>query len=158
MRDDGTEQIERLYREQGPKLWRAIFAWSGDPEVASDAVAGAFMQLLGRGAGVRDPQPWVWRAAFKIAAGELKDRRTRGVGVPIPDRAVQVPEPITELLGALHELSAKQRASFILRYYAGYDAREIAAMIGSTPPAVRVHLSTARRRLRASISAGAVDA
>jgi RNA polymerase sigma-70 factor (ECF subfamily) len=158
VRDDGTEQIERLYREQGPRLWRAVFAWSGDSEVTSDAVAEAFMQLLGRGAGVRNPQPWVWRTAFKIASGELKDRGTRGVGVQVPDRAVDAPQPLAELLGALQGLSEKQRAAFILRHYAGYDAREIATMIGSTPPAVRVHLSAARRRLRASISEGAVDA
>jgi RNA polymerase sigma-70 factor (ECF subfamily) len=67
--------LERLYREDGARLWRALVAFSGDREVASDAVAEAFAQALGRGEELRDPQRWVWRAAFRIAAGELKDRR-----------------------------------------------------------------------------------
>jgi DNA-directed RNA polymerase specialized sigma24 family protein len=60
--------LERLYREDGARLWRALMAFSGDREVASDAVAESFAQALGRGDDLRDPQRWVWRAAFRIAA------------------------------------------------------------------------------------------
>jgi DNA-directed RNA polymerase specialized sigma24 family protein len=67
--------LERLYREDGARLWRALVAFSGDREVASDAVAEAFAQALGRGEELHHPQRWVWRAAFRIAAGELRDRR-----------------------------------------------------------------------------------
>lgn len=70
-----TDRIERLYRERGDRIWRGLLAFSGDPEVASDAVAEAFAQVLRRGEEVRDPERWVWRAAFRIAAGELKERR-----------------------------------------------------------------------------------
>ena len=34
-------ELERLYREQGDRMWRAVLAFAGDPEVASDAVAEA---------------------------------------------------------------------------------------------------------------------
>lgn len=64
--------LERLYREDGARLWRALLAFSGDREVASDAVAEAFAQALGRGDAIRQPDRWVWRAAFRIAAGELE--------------------------------------------------------------------------------------
>ncbi|HJS26677.1 MAG TPA: hypothetical protein VJ913_06090, partial [Actinomycetota bacterium] len=60
-------------------MWRAVLAFAGDPEVASDAVAEAFAQVLRRGEDVRDPEGWVWRAAFRIASGELKERRKRPV-------------------------------------------------------------------------------
>jgi DNA-directed RNA polymerase specialized sigma24 family protein len=33
---------ERLYREEGRRLWWALVAYSGDEDVASDAVAEAF--------------------------------------------------------------------------------------------------------------------
>jgi RNA polymerase sigma-70 factor (ECF subfamily) len=138
--------IERVYREQSPRLWRAVLAWSGDAQIADDAVSEAFMQLLGRGAAVRDPQPWVWRAAFRIAAGDLKDRRkTDGA---MPEHTVEMVEPALDLLQALQTLPPKQRAAIVLRYYAGYPTREVARMIGSSQPAVRMHLSAGRRRLR----------
>jgi RNA polymerase sigma-70 factor (ECF subfamily) len=73
-----SDEIERLYRERGDRIWRALLAFAGDPEVASDAVAEAFAQVLRRGDEVRDPERWVWRAAFRIAAGELKERRKSG--------------------------------------------------------------------------------
>src|SRR4030095_4459457 len=66
-----TDRIERLYRERGDRIWRGLLAFAGDPEVASDAVAEAFAQVLRRGDEVRDPERWVWRAAFRIAAGAL---------------------------------------------------------------------------------------
>src|SRR5690349_17379281 len=71
-RDDG---IEAVYRADSERLWRAIYAFSGDAEIASDAVAEAFAQVLHRGAAVRDPAAWTWRTAFRISAGALKDRR-----------------------------------------------------------------------------------
>lgn len=57
--------VETLYRSDADRLWRALYAFSGDPEVASGAVAEAYAQLIGRGALVRDPAAWTWRAAFR---------------------------------------------------------------------------------------------
>src|SRR5437870_8933778 len=71
---DPVGEVERIYREDGGRLWRAVLVFAGDPEVASDAVAEAFAQVLRRGRAVRSPGAWVWRAAFRIAAGELKLR------------------------------------------------------------------------------------
>jgi DNA-directed RNA polymerase specialized sigma24 family protein len=75
---DRTVQIEELYRSDGERLWRAVYAYAGDGDVASDAVAEAFAQLLRRGTDLRDSQRWVWRAAFKIppsARAESNDHR-----------------------------------------------------------------------------------
>jgi DNA-directed RNA polymerase specialized sigma24 family protein len=40
-----SAEIERLYREGGDRMWRAVLAFAGDPEIASDAVAEAFAQV-----------------------------------------------------------------------------------------------------------------
>ena len=144
--------LERLYREDGARLWRALVAFSGDREVASDAVAEAFAQALGRGDDLREPQRWVWRAAFRIAAGELKDRRTReplGAG-----GSYEMPDPPTDLLDALAGLSPRQRAALLLHDYAGYSASEAGAILGLPAATVRVHLSRARRRLRRLLEDG----
>ena len=65
-------EIEAVYRQNGDRLWRALYAFAGNEDVASDAVAEAFAQALRRGAAVRDVRSWVWRSAFRLAAGDLK--------------------------------------------------------------------------------------
>jgi RNA polymerase sigma factor (sigma-70 family) len=145
-------EIERVYREEGGRLWWAVFAFAHDRDVASDAVAEAFAQLLGRGSSVRDPARWVWRTAFRIAAGELKRRRAN----PLADNqpAYEMTVPARDLVEALRTLSPKQRASVVLHHVGGYSAAEIAAMLPSTTAAVKVHLSQGRKRLRAILEEG----
>jgi RNA polymerase sigma-70 factor (ECF subfamily) len=141
------ERIESLYRERGDRIWRGLLAFSGDPEVASDAMAEAFAQVLRRGDEIRDPERWIWRAAFRIAAGELRDRRrtvetTKAIG------SYEMEEPARDLVVALRALSERQRAAVVLHDAAGFPAREVARIVGSTEAAIRVHLMRGRRRLR----------
>jgi RNA polymerase sigma-70 factor, ECF subfamily len=143
---DRDGNLESLYLDHAERLWRALYAYGGDREVASDAVGEAFAQYLQRGPAVRSPARWIWRAAFRIAAGELKERRVESSPLPIDRQAV--PRPAGELLDTLRLLPPRQRAALVLHYYAGYKAREIADILGSTSATVRVHLSQGRRRLR----------
>lgn len=142
---DAASAIERAYRDQRERLWRALLLFCGDRGVADDAVAEAFAQALRRGDELRDPGRWVWRVAFRVARGELK---RRGQTAPLVDLPVEMPEPTVDLVRALALLSPKQRASVILHHYAGYSTKETAAIIGSTASAVGVHLQRARTRLR----------
>ncbi|MDP9295444.1 MAG: sigma-70 family RNA polymerase sigma factor [Actinomycetota bacterium] len=142
-----TKELERLYREQGDRMWRALYAYAGDPEVASDAVSEAFAQALRRGEAIRAADRWVWRSAFRIAAGEMKRR----CDAPLPafaEATYEMEEPARELLDALRSLSPKQRAAVVLHHAGGYPVSEVAAIIGSTTAAVKVHLMRGRRRLR----------
>ncbi len=146
------EELERLYREQGDRMWRAVLAFAGDPEVANDAVAEAFAQALRRGPEIREPERWLWRSVFKIAAGELKERgRTTSLRV---EGSYEMEEPARELVAALAKLSEKQRAAVVLHHAADYPVKEIALILGSTSAAVKVHLSRARRRLRELLEEG----
>src|SRR3712207_2554186 len=74
--DRAAPSVETVYREQADRLWRSVFAFAGDPDVASDAVAEAFAQAIRRGPAVRDVAAWTWSAAFRIASGTLKARRS----------------------------------------------------------------------------------
>ena len=143
-----AEAVERCYREQGVKLWRAVLLFGGDPDVASDAVSEAFAQALRRGSQIRSVDAWVWRAAFKIAGAELKRRRTLAELVELP---VDMSPPTVDLVRALRSLSPKQRGAVILHHYAGYSNRETAAILGSTTAAVGVHLQRARAHLRTAL-------
>lgn len=142
----GGSEVERIYREHGEHMLRTLLAFSGDPEVAREAVAEALAQALRRGPALRDPLAWTWRAAFRIARGELKRRRI--VGPPALQRPYEIPEPAVELVAALRSLSPSQRAAIVLHHVADRPVREVAAILGTSQAAVRVHLSRGRRRLR----------
>jgi DNA-directed RNA polymerase specialized sigma24 family protein len=89
VRADGLP-LEHLYEEEGARLWRAVYLYAADREVASDAVAEAFAQALRRGNAIRSPDRWVWRTAFRIAAAELKRRRNEGGS--LTDADYEIPE------------------------------------------------------------------
>lgn len=141
-----TDGLDRLYREQAPRMWRALTAFSGSREIAQDAVAEAFAQAIRRGDGIHSPERWLWKAAYRIAAGELQ-RRSALVSLAF-DEPTEDDEPAWELRSALRELPEQQRAALVLHYYAGYAASEIAQITGSTPAGVWMSLSRGRRRMR----------
>ena len=140
-------EVESVYRIDGDRLWRALYAFAGDEDVASDAVAEAFAQALRRGSAIRDVRSWVWRSAFKLAKGDLK-RRSSLLHGPMPEGAFHDAHPDEQLLAALQELTPQQRAVIVLHYYADCPVRDISRRTGINPLAVRAHLSRGRKRLR----------
>ena len=144
---DKQSDIEALYRADADRLWRAVYAFAGDAETASDAVAEAYAQVLHRGAAVRDPAAWVWRAAFQIARGALKVRRLDGAtSLSVADHVDTHADH--DLLTAIRQLPEGQRAAVILFYYADLPILQIADRLGTNSLAVRANLSRGRRRLR----------
>ena len=141
-----ADAIARVYEEQGPKIWRSLYAFSGDGEIASDALAESLAQALARGDALHAPDRWIWAASFRIAAGELK---RRGRDRPTEDAHYSMPEPTVDLVRALRVLSPRQRAVVILSLYADYPTKDVARILGTSPSTVRVHLSQGRKRLRA---------
>jgi RNA polymerase sigma-70 factor (ECF subfamily) len=140
-----NDVVEALYRAQGDRIWRAIVAYAQDPELASDAVSEAFAQVIVRGEAVRSPAAWVWRSAFRIAAGMLKER-SRSTPL-IGTESYEMPDGARDLVASLAKLPAKQRAAVILFYYADYPISQIAGILRSNALAVRANLSRGRKRL-----------
>ena len=140
------DRVERLYREQGRRLWAAVLAYTRDRDVADDAVAEAFAQLLRRerrGA----------RSAGMGVDHRLPDRRRRAVQRR-PSGNDAIPEVVhldefvdTEILDAVTQLPERQRAAILLFYYADRPVREAAQMLGMSSSTFRVHLTRARRHL-----------
>jgi RNA polymerase sigma-70 factor (ECF subfamily) len=140
---DDDHDFEAIWRDEGPNLWRAILAFSGGRrDVADDAVAEAFARAMERAASVRDPKAYVYRIAFRIAAADLR-RTDPGV----EDHAVSDPEPLVDLLQAMRRLTPAQRAAVYLHYRADMPVKQIARLLDTTGPAVRVSLMRGRRRL-----------
>lgn len=154
--ESGRGRLEVAYRSFGDDLWRAIVAYSGGSrDVADEAVAEAFAQAA-RGLGrIRDLRPWLFRAAFRIAAGELKRRGVTPIGDPEDRRVDGGTEEMTEMMELVHTLSPAQRRAFVLRDLLGYPTSEAATLTGSSEVSIRVHLHAARRRLRIQLEEAA---
>jgi RNA polymerase sigma-70 factor (ECF subfamily) len=146
------ERLRVAWEAHHAPLWRALLAWSGDRDVAAEAVAEAFAQAARRGDAIDDVGRWVWRASFRIAAGLLV-RRREIVDVTKhdrPDTSAQ-PDDVVVLLDALERLPDRDRAVVVLAHVGGWDAAAIASLTNSSAGAVRVRLHRARRRLRAAL-------
>jgi len=131
------------------RLWRSVLAWSGDRDIAHDAVAEAFAQAIRRGDAIDDVGRWVWRAAFRIAGGLLSDRR-RHDGGPLRDRAgrAALPDEAVALVDALDRLSDADRTVVALALVGGWPAADVARFTDTTAGAVRVRLHRAKAKLR----------
>jgi RNA polymerase sigma-70 factor (ECF subfamily) len=146
VRADG---IREVYEAQHVRLWRAIAVWSGSADVADEAVAETFAQLVRRGEAVVDPAAWAWRSAFRIAAADLQRRRAdaRYEAGEVAFGAIQS-EPDLDLMRALQHLSDQQRACVVVCDLLGYSAEEAGPLLKTSAATVRVQRMRARRRLR----------
>ena len=144
-------EVEAVYRAQHERLWRSLLAFTGSPELASDAEAEALAQMIGRGDEIVDLSAWLWRSAYRIAGGMLqRQRRTFGGDV---DRAIVDDPPLFELFSVLGDLSKQQRACIVLRHAGRFTAAEIADLLGTTEGTVRVQLHRAHAALRLELEA-----
>ncbi|MCB0997511.1 MAG: sigma-70 family RNA polymerase sigma factor [Acidimicrobiales bacterium] len=146
----GADRVEESYRRLHARLWRSLFAFCGDRELASDAEAEAYAQALGRVDDLRDVDAWVWRSAFRIATGALADRTT-GARSASPEQLDVLPTEdasVVEFVSQLQALSGQQRAVVVLRYVGGLTPAEIAEALGTSSGSVRVQLHRAHHRLR----------
>jgi DNA-directed RNA polymerase specialized sigma24 family protein len=144
------DRVETVYRAVHPRLWRSLLSYTGDAELASDAEAEAFAQVLRRGDAVDDVAAWVWRSAFQIAAGLLAARSRRNDVRPAEGSTPPIGS-VAEFLGLLADLSPQQRACVALRYVGEYTSLEIGELLGTSAGTVRVQLHRAHHALRHSI-------
>jgi len=145
---DGHD-FDAIFRETGPRLWRALLAYSaGRRDVADDALAEAFARAMERGDAVRDPASYLYRIAFRVAAAEL---RRPAPSEPVTS-SLDADPGLAELFGALRRLSPSQRAAIYLHYQADLPVAKVAHLMGTSGAAVKVHLMRGRRRLAALLA------
>jgi RNA polymerase sigma-70 factor, ECF subfamily len=143
-------RVEDAWIEHHARLWRALLVWSGSSEVASDAVAEAFAQVLRRGDEVADVSRWVWTSAFRIAGG-LLSRRPDHVGLdaldlPSVDRSDAA--DVVALADAVATLADRDRTIAVLCLVGGWSPKEVGDLTGTSAGSVRVRLHRVRARLR----------
>lgn len=138
---------ESIFRKNQDDLIRYATVLVG-PTRAEDVVSTVVLRILARKRlqDLDEPRAYLFRAVFNECKTRLSRRRTplsiSEVGmVPADD-----PEP--EILQAVLELPAQQRAATYLVYWAGMTVVETADLMGIRPGTVKRYLYLARRSLK----------
>jgi uncharacterized protein len=127
----------------------------GDAEdVVQEALLRAYLGL----SQLRDParfDAWLCGIAVNLAKMRLRRRalERRLVAEPGPGGGFEERELLELVRDAVNVLPARQRDVVLMHYIDGLSCDEIAALLGSSPGAVRVRLHRARRQLRQQLAA-----
>lgn len=153
--------FEALVWRHGPLVYGVCRRALGHAQDAEDAFQATFLILARKAAAVRRRGavgPWLYRVAHRVALRA----RARAVAVaPLPDTltAPALPDPAerADLRRLVEEeiarLPGRCRAAAELRYLDGRTTAEAAVALGCPPGTVLSRLATARRRLRARLTA-----
>jgi len=160
-------EIERLFREHHARVFRAAHRVTGSTADAEDILQTVFLRLVKSEEAydlTENPAAYLSRAAIN-AALDLLRKRSRVHAVAIDDLMAEpmeahskdpesqhVDRELQKLVRqAVSRLGATAAEMFILRYYEGYDNREIAKIMGTSQVVVGVVLHRARTKLRREI-------
>ena len=145
-----SNRLEELVTRHENTLFRTALAILGDVQEAEDAVQETYLRYLEKRPEFQDEnheKAWLLKVTANRCKSILRQNR-RHPAVELLD-VYPAPEGDTrELVEAVLELPANQRAAVHLHYYEGYSTDEIANLLGQRPGTVRSHLSRARETLR----------
>src|ERR1700680_1375036 len=152
------EDFDRLYRNASPPVSRTLVVILGDPDEAEDCTQDAFVKAFQAWKRWRPDAPaeaWIHRIAVNRAISYRRTARLRSVGEIL--RRLGRPAASTDpahvatrpdLLTALRAIPPKLTAATVLRYYPGYNNREIAAALGVSERTIGTRLNKAAAQLR----------
>ena len=150
---DASDAAAFVRRYSGMIL-RLCFTYSLGRADAQDICQNVFLKLLQSDRRF-DSEGETRAFIIRITINECKDvlksgwrRRSVPLDELIEREVPFLPEENTGVLAAVQRLPVKYREAAYLYYYEGYNAEEIAAMVGAKPAAVRQRLARAREKLR----------
>jgi len=153
-------EVEQLYREFAPIVYRTARGVLGSREDAEDVVQSVFMALIRREflPIPENPKAYFYKAAMLASLNVLRAKRRRPTLVddavllemPTPPPSSPFDEGLHErVMAAMRELSPDAVAVLLLRYAQNKSLADIAAELGLSRTVVAVRLFRARARLRA---------
>jgi RNA polymerase sigma-70 factor, ECF subfamily len=148
--DDVEAEYSWFYQAEYTNVARSVFLILRDQSRAEDIAQDAFVQLYAHWWKVSRydrPDAWVRRVAIRMAVRHAKRERRRAVlELEVDEPALRGPIDV-DLLRAIGELPAAQRAAVVLFYFEDRPIAEIVDVLGSSEGAVKMSLQRARRRL-----------
>ncbi len=156
--EGSARQVEQIFREHGPFVWRALRRLGVSPSDADDACQEVFVVVyrkLGEFEGRSRLKTWLYGIAVRVAAAHRRKAHTRHevpteepvpldtAGTGTPEAAAADREALALLDRALDELDEDKRAVFVLYEVEGLEMPEVAE-------ALSVPVQTAYSRLHAA--------
>jgi RNA polymerase sigma-70 factor (ECF subfamily) len=139
-----------LFRGEFSRVVRTVYLVVGDHQRAEDIAQDAFVKLLGswRKVSLYDkPEAWVRRVAIRMAVRTARRERLRAT----VESQIERPDPPrprdVDLMRAVRQLPASQRAAVVLFYFEDRPVSQVADLLGCAEATARVHLHRARTRL-----------
>jgi len=164
---DPPRELEILFRAHHERVFRAAHRITGSAADAEDVLQTVFLRLVkGRESYnlSENPEAYLSRAAINASLDLMRSRtRAKSVGLEdmtseLIDKDAKNPESqhvdreLQKLIRqAVSRLGPTAAEMFVLRYYEGYDNREIAKLLGTSQMVVGVVLHRARTKLRKEI-------
>ncbi len=155
MRHDVDEEFARYVRARQHRLLRAAYLVCGDAHLAEDLLQGALTKLASRWDKIRheNPDAYVRRILYRDAVSSWRKTRRESLSsvplieVPVPDRTSQTGQRV-DLERALAELTPKQRAVVVLRFFEDRSEVEAAEALGVSVGTVKSQTHAALAKLR----------
>jgi RNA polymerase sigma-70 factor (sigma-E family) len=155
MRREVDEEFAQYVRARQHRLLRAAFLVCGDLHLAEDLLQGALVKLAARWERLRNENPdaYVRKILYRDAVSSW--RRTRRESLSLfpdldrlePDRSTGTGERL-DLLRALAQLTPKQRAVIVLRFFEDRSEADTADALGVSVGTVKSQTHAALARLR----------
>jgi RNA polymerase sigma factor (sigma-70 family) len=139
-----------FFRAEYPALVRTLYLVVYDREQARDIAQDAFVQLFARWRRISHydrPEAWVRRVGIRMAVRASARERRR----PQLERELDfatMPKPVDlDIVRAIEQLPASQRAAVALFYLEDRPVTDVAEVLGCSEVTAKVHLHRARKRL-----------
>jgi RNA polymerase sigma-70 factor (ECF subfamily) len=160
-------ELETLFQAHNGRIFRTAQRITGSAADAEDVLKTVFLRLI-KGQDDYDwsqnPEAYLSRAAINASLDLLRSR-TRSRAVALDDAEVDslagnLMSPEAEhadrelhtlVRQAVSRLGKTAGEMFVLRYYEGFDNKEIAALLNTSPLVVGVVLHRARTKMRKEI-------
>ncbi|MDL9980115.1 RNA polymerase sigma factor [Microbacterium sp. ASV49] len=174
-----TSRIEDAYRADAGRILGAVTAYTGDLQLAEDAVQDAFLRALAQersGARIDNPAAWITTAARRIAIDHVRRAQTadralsalafeaRRAAPPYPGEddmagfAFTGDERLELILMVCHpDIAEETQLALALRFVCGVPTRDVAAMLLVPEATMAARLTRAKKRLHDSPVRFAMD-
>ncbi|MCA1711602.1 MAG: SigE family RNA polymerase sigma factor [Actinobacteria bacterium] len=136
---------------RGRALWRTAWLLTADRHTAEDLVQSTLVETWRRWdriGGMEHAEAYVRRVMVTTHLRWWRRRRVPVSFGPVPEVAVVEIPPPSDLLLALRELPAAQRAVIVLRYFDDRTEAQTAELLGVSVGTVKSHHARALARLR----------
>lgn len=153
-----NRDVERFIAEHQSQLLAVLVLRTGDRAAAEELAQEALLRLVREWDRVRvmdSPGAWLHRVAANLATSRWRRTRTAlAARWRLVESATHVDVDVAEVMALRAELGrlpARQREAMLLRHVAGLSPDGAAAVMGTTPQAVRNLTHRASSQLRARL-------